>query len=260
LEEALPFGTDTEYVADCLRHKLQAPVLTFHRYLPVTHKAFIEEIKALESDEIHVFPMFPQFTYATTGSIAQFFWKHFSLQIIQKFKWIKSYPTHPAFIEATVRAINSYLALVGLQPEEVYFLFSAHGLPQIFVDQGDMYARECLASVNAVMQAFPKAEGILCYQSKFGRDEWLKPYTVDVCNQITMHANKRKHCVFVPISFTSDHIETLFEIEEQYMPLIQKAGLHPFRMPALSRCPDWIDAIIRILHDSPAIPTQSLLR
>lgn len=255
-----PIWTDTEFVADSLRHKLKAPVLTFHRYLPSTHPAFIEEINALESTEIRVFPMFPQFTYATTGSVARFFSEHFSALTLQKFKWIKSYPAHPAFIATTVSGIQDFLKLTGLKEEEVLLLFSAHGLPQAFIDTGDFYEYECRASFNSVMKAFPAAEGLLCYQSKFGPGEWIKPYTVDICHDIKKYARGRKYCVFVPISFTSDHIETLFEVEEQYMPLITQAGLHPFRVPALSRRSDWIDAIATILSEFTPCSTSMLVR
>lgn len=255
-----PIWTDTEFVAETLRHKLKAPVLTFHRYLPSTHKAFVEEINALESSEVRVFPMFPQFTYATTGSVAKFFLNHFTPFTLQKFKWVKSYPAHPAFIDSTVRAIRDFLILTGLKQEEVFFLFSAHGLPQNFIDKGDLYEYECRASFHNVMESFPEAESLLCYQSKFGRGEWLKPYTADVCRDIRSYAHGRKYCVFVPISFTSDHIETLFEVEELYMPLITEAGLHPFRVPALNRRPDWIDAIPRILSDSTPCTTSMLVR
>ena len=255
-----PIWTDTEFVADALRHKLKAPVLTFHRYLPSTHQAFIEEINALESTEIRVFPMFPQFTYATTGSVARFFSEHFSPLTLQKFKWIKSYPAHPAFIASTVSGIQDFLKLTGLKEEEILFLFSAHGLPQAFIDNGDFYEYECSTSFKSVMKAFTAADGLLCYQSKFGPGEWIKPYTVDVCRDIQKYAHGRKYCVFVPISFTSDHIETLFEVEEQYMPLITEAGLHPFRVPALNRRSDWIDAIANILSEFTPCSTSMLVR
>lgn len=255
-----PIWADTECIADSLRQKLKAPVLTFHRYLPATHSAFIKEINQLDCEEIVVFPMFPQFTYATTGSIARFFLKHISPLVIKKLRWVKSYPTHPAFIQASVSTIRDFLNQIGLREEEVFFLFSAHGLPQSFIEKGDLYAYECRASFENVMALFPKAEGMLCYQSKFGPEEWLKPYTIDLCQQIETYNKGRKYCVFVPISFTSDHIETLFEVEELYMPVISTKGLHPFRVPALNRRPDWTDAITEIISNSTPCPTSMLLR
>ena len=254
-----PIWTDTEFIADALRLKLQAPVLTFHRYLPATHVSFIEELNNLECEEIRVFPMFPQFTYATTGSVARFFLKYFSDNIIRKLRWVKSYPSHPAFIHSTKSAISEFLAKTGIKEEEVFLLFSAHGLPKTFVEKGDLYEYECRTSYHLVMESFLKAQSLLCYQSKFGPGECLRPYTVDVCEKIEKYTD-RKYCVFVPLSFTSDHIETLFEVEEQYMPLLAKRGFHPFRVPALNRRPDWIEAITRILSDFSPCTTCMLVR
>ena len=156
--------------------------------------------------------------------------------------------------------MRRYLLQNGLQEESVFFLFSAHGLPKTFVEQGDLYAYECEISYQAVMQGFPKAEGILCYQSKFGPGEWLRPYTEEVCRSITHYHKGRAACIFVPISFTSDHIETLFEVEEQYMPLIAQQGLLSLRTPALNRQPEWLDAITKILCAFTPCPTAMLIR
>jgi len=255
-----PIWTDTEFIAAALRHQLKAPVLTFHRYLPMTHSLFIEELNHLECSAVHVFPMFPQFTYATTGSIARFCLKHFSPSTLQKLRWVKSYPSHPAFVRITQQAIRDFLHNVGLKEQETFLLFSAHGLPKIFIDQGDLYEYECRSSFNSIMQGFSEASGLLCYQSKFGPGEWLRPYTEEVCLEIEKYTNGRKYCVFVPISFTSDHIETLFEVEELYMPLISRKGLYPFRVPALNRRPDWINAITQILTDTSPCTTSMLIR
>lgn len=254
-----PIWIDTEYIASELRRQLKAPVLTFHRYLPSTHPSFLEEITHLHAEQIHVFPMFPQFTYATTGSIARFLSKHLPRATLQKFRWIKSYPYHSAFVRVTQNAIRDFLNASSLKEEEVFFLFSAHGLPQLFVDKGDPYAYECQTSYNAVMRAFPKAQGILCYQSKFGPGEWLRPYTNDVCQAIDTYTH-RTYCLFVPISFTSDHIETLFEVEELYKPLIAQKGFRPLRIPALNRRPDWLAAIPEIIADSAPCTTSMLIR
>lgn len=255
-----PIWSDTEYIANELKRKLKADVLTFHRYLPSTHASFIESLKQLDCETVQVFPLFPQFTFATTGSIARFFLKAFPPPLIQKMRWVKSYPTHPAFIKVTQNALLEFLDHKGLKEEQIFFLFSAHGLPKKFIERGDLYAYECEASFNAVMKGFSKAKGLLCYQSQFGKEEWLRPYTVDVCGQIEKYAKERRHCVFVPLSFTSDHIETLFEVEQQYMPLIQKQGLYSFRAPALNRRPDWIDAIVEILSTSTPCTASMMIK
>jgi ferrochelatase len=255
-----PIWGDTEYIASELRKRLQAPVLAFHRYLPSTHRAFVEELSSLDAEEIFVFPFFPQFTYATTGSAARFFLKMFPKEVVRKLRWVKSYPSHSTFVKLTQKNIHDFLIQAKLDEEKVFFLFSAHGLPQSFIDAGDLYENECRASFHAAMRAFPRAKGILCYQSKFGRDEWLKPYTVDVCQEITNYASDRKACIFVPISFTSDHIETLFEVEHQYMPIIRQKGYQPYRVPAFNRRLDWIEAILEILEEASPCTTQMLVR
>lgn len=255
-----PIFQDTEYVAQKLQERLQAPVLTFHRYLPDTHAESIKAMEKIHGKEVRVFPMFPQFTYATTGSIARFFADHLPQRVLNKLHWVKSYPTHPAFVNVTQQAIREYLQANDLKEEETILLFSAHGVPRIFVDEGDPYEYECHASFTKVMKAFPEAMGRLAYQSKFGPGEWLLPETQRVCEDLELWNDGRKNVVFVPISFTSDHIETLFEIEKLYMPLVEERGLKAYRVPAFNRRPEWIEAIATILEDYTPVATEMLVR
>lgn len=242
-----PIFFDTEFLKEELSKQLQTEVLTFHRYLPQTHKSSLEQIENTQSEEIRILPLFPQFTYATSGSIARFFSQNLSRNAQKKLKWIPSYPDHPLFIHAFQRRIAHYLKEQNLLEEETLLLFSAHGLPQNFVDLGDPYQNECKRSMEEIVKAFPKAATKLCFQSKFGRGEWLKPYTDDVCKNILEFNEGRKNVVFIPLSFTSDHIETLFEVEYQYLPPIRKFNLNAYRCPALNRESYWIDALCSIL-------------
>ena len=248
-----PIYFDTEALAATLSHKLQTPVHTFHRYLPTTHTHSLAQLK---NGPYKVLPLFPQFSYATTGSIARYLSRHSPATL----HWIPSYAAHPAFIAAYQRKISHFLHTMDLREEETLLLFSAHGLPQQFVDDGDPYASECQSSFHAVMQAFPKAKGRLCYQSKFGKGEWLRPYTNESCESILDWHEKRKNIVFVPISFTSDHIETLFEIEKLYLPIIARKGLHPYRCPALNLEPYWIDALVEVLGETRLCDSRKLIR
>ncbi len=255
-----PIYADTEYVAEELRKRVDGPVITFHRYLPATHAASLAKIEALDAEEIRVFPMFPQFTYATTGSVARFFNEHLAPKTVQKLKWVKSYPSHPAFVHLTQTMIREYLESENLSDEETLLFFSAHGVPQKFIDQGDLYAYECRLSYENVMRGFPKSEGLLAFQSKFGPGEWLRPYTLEVCEQIEAYRKGRKTILFVPISFTSDHIETLYEIEQEYLPVIREQGVEARRLPAFNRRPDWIEAIKQILENYTPTSTSMLIR
>lgn len=255
-----PIYEDTESVASELQKKLHAQVFTFHRYLPATHQDSLCRIENIESDEIHVFPMFPQFTYATTGSVARFFCKHLTLKTLCKLRWVKSYANHSAFIQLTCKSIQSFLNQHQISEDETFFLFSAHGLPKYCIEYGDPYQHECCDSYRQVMKFFPRTSGILAYQSRFGPDEWIGPYTVDVCNAIETHARHKRNVLFIPISFTSDHIETLFEIETEYMTRVARAGIKPHRLPAFNRQSLWIDTIIQILASTDFATSEMLVR
>lgn len=247
-----PIYFDTETLATELSKRLKAPVLTFHRYLPSTHREALEKINAAK--ELKVIPLFPQFCYATTGSIARFFHPGTNL------RWIRSYADHPAFTKAYARRIEEFLREKELREEETVLLFSAHGVPKSFIEEGDIYESECRASYAQVMHHFPKAHSQLCYQSKFGRGEWLRPYTNEACEQILSWHEGRKNIVIVPISFTSDHIETLFEIEKLYLPILASKGLNAYRCPALNLEPYWIDALVQIAKTEDLFANEMLIR
>ena len=255
-----PIYEDTESVAKQLKNHLSSPILTFHRYLPETHQNFIRQIQSSPYDEIIIFPMFPQFTYATTGSIARWLSKNLPESIVNNIRWIKSYPTHPAFTQSYINCIRDFLREKNLLENEVYFVFSCHGIPEKFVEQGDLYQGECEASYNTIMKAFPHSEGTLVYQSKFGPGEWLKPYAIDVSREITKWSKEKKNIVFVPISFTSDHLETIVEIERDYLSVIKEKDLNAFRVPALNLRSEWIHGISEIIKEANYCNNQMLVR
>lgn len=255
-----PIYFDTEAIAQKLAEKLKAPVLTFHRYLKATHEESLKRIAEMEADEIRVLPLFPQFCYATTGSIARFFSDRLPLATVNKLRWVHSYATHPAFIRCWRKKVADFLDANRLKEEETILLFSAHGVPQSFIDKGDLYESECNSSFKEVLKGFPNALGRLSYQSKFGPEEWIKPYTDETCGKILEWGEGRKNGVIVPITFTSDHIETLFEIEQQYIPLIREKGLNALRCPALNLEPYWIDALAEIYQQDRLTNNQMLIR
>ena len=256
-----PIYETTEEMAAHLREAMpHRPILTFHRYLPTTHTESLQAIEECAAETIDVFPFFPQFSYVTTGSIAMLLAKRLSPKTISKLRWVASYPTHPAFVLAWQSKISLFLKEHSLKEEETILFFSAHGLPKSFIEKGDPYEQECKASYDAILSAFPQALGKLAYQSKFGRGEWLRPYTDEACNQVLDWNEKRKTVVFIPLAFTSDHIETLYEIETLYLPIIRAKGLAALRCPALNLDPLWQEAILEILQKSDLCPTGTLLR
>lgn len=229
-----PIHEDTEEIAK----KLGSNTLTFHRYLSSTHKEFIEKCP----DSIFVLPLFPQYSFATTGSIMKWFSKNLPKV---KAHWISSYYDHPLYIQACVATLKEFLAEKKLNEEECLILFSAHGIPKSFVKRGDPYQSQCEISYQKIASFF-KTETLLCYQSQFGKEEWIRPYTSDVCKHINV---EKKNVVFFPLSFTSDHIETLFEVEHLYLPLIRAQNLNAYRCPALNLREDWLSALAVIFRE-----------
>jgi ferrochelatase len=256
-----PIFQDTEVIARRVGQILGAPILTFHRYLSKTHAEFIEKIQALNRvAQIRIFPMFPQFSYATTGSIALWLASRLPPSIVSKFSWIRSYPGHPSYIDAFEHCLREFLEEKKLKEDETALLFSAHGLPQQFIDTGDTYEKECQLSFDLLKNRFPKALSKLSYQSQFGKEEWIRPYTTDACAQIGIWGEKRKNGVIIPLSFTSDHIETLYEIERLYLPIISKAGMQAYRCPALNQRQEWIGSIAQLFEEKNGVDNQSLVR
>ncbi len=255
-----PIYDDTEKLASALRAHLNAPVYTFHRYIPATHPLFLEQISQETSGEIRILPLFPQFSYATTGSIARFFLDHLSPSVIKKMRWLWSYATDRNYVQVMQQTIRDFLDSHNLIDKETVLFFSAHGVPRRFICMGDPYERECENSYNSIREAFPDAQTLLAYQSKFGPGEWLRPYTNDICEQVESWCGDKKNVVFIPLTFTSDHIETLFEIENLYLPLITQRGLKAFRCPALNHREDWIYCLLKMMAREDLVPTQMLVR
>ena len=217
-----PIVEDTERLARTLPHD----VLTFYRCLPQTHAPFLQKLQALSGEEeILGITLYPQYSITTTGSAKLWIEQHVGAQLYNKIRWVDSYATHPAFIKGWIERIRTLLEAEGIEEVQASLLFSAHSLPQAIVDQGDPYQKECIASFQLVSKAFPKAHSLLAYQSRSGWGRWLGPSTESICRS----AQLRRHVVIIPIAFTSDHIETLYEVEYEYLPLLIERGLIPHR-------------------------------
>jgi len=132
----------------------------------------------------------------------------------------------------------------GRSAEGTHLLFSAHGVPKSFIDGGDPYQAETEKTVAAVMERFSGTPHSISYQSRMGRTEWLKPDTVEEVIRLGREGAQR--LVVVPVSFVSDHIETLHELDIRLRETAREAGISEFlRVPALNDSP----AFIRALRD-----------
>ena len=179
------------------------------------------------------FTQYPQYSCSTTGSSLNELWKWRNrlegkatgLDPAGAITWsvIDRWPVHSGLVEAFARNVETQLETY---PEEtrkdVVLLFSAHSLPMSVVNRGDTYPAEVAATVYAVMQRLGFSNPYrLCWQSQVGPSAWLGAQTSDTVQEYVKKG--QTDLILIPIAFTSDHIETLFELDQE---VIHEAG-HP---------------------------------
>jgi ferrochelatase len=215
-----------------------------------------DALRAMAADSVEravAFTQYPQFSCATTGSSLNELWRAATRTGLERtFRWsvIDRWPVHPGFIAAMAETVRE--GLEQFTPEErdqVLLLFSAHSLPLHIVDRGDPYPQEIGASVQAVLERLRRPNRyLLAYQSEVGPVRWLGPSTERVIRRLGERGETR--VLVVPIAFTSDHIETLSELDREYGELAHRVGISQYRrVPALNERPDFIDAIADLVRD-----------
>lgn len=141
-----------------------------------------------------------------------------------------SWPTHPGFVGAHAETIREEMALFpDPRPESVHLLYSAHSIPKKLVTkEGDPYPREIEASVAAIDAALGgRSPSSLAYQSKLGPVEWLGPPTLGAIGELARHGTAQ--VLVIPIAFVSDHVETLYEIDQLFADEARRVGIPHFR-------------------------------
>ena len=156
-----------------------------------------------------------------------------------------SWPTHPLFVQAHAEAIREEIAkFPDPRPEAVHLLFSAHSIPRKLVTrEGDPYQSEIEASARAIQErAGGKSQWSLAYQSKLGPVEWLGPATLDAIAELGRQGQRQ--VLAVAIAFVTDHVETLYEIDQLFGEVAKKAGISHFRRtPGLNSRPTFLKAL-----------------
>jgi ferrochelatase len=140
-------------------------------------------------------------------------------------------------------------------PDDVHIFFSAHGVPQSYVDDlGDPYQKEIQECTKLIMQTLNRPnDHTLAYQSRVGPIEWLKPYTDEAIEELAQKGVK--DLAVVPISFVSEHIETLEEIDIEYREVAEEAGIENFyRVPALNTHPVFINDLADLVEEALRAP------
>ncbi|WP_425478076.1 ferrochelatase [Aquifex aeolicus] len=210
------------------------------RYWKPYIKDALSELLKEGINEVILLPLYPQYSKTTTGSAFNEFER--SKKALKadhiKVKKIEHFYDHPLYIKAWAEQIKQSVE----KPEEYHFLFSAHSLPKKLIEEGDPYQEQTEKTVKLIMENFPEVEYTLAYQSKVGFGKWLEPSTDEVIRNLIKKEVKK--LLVIPISFVSEHSETLYELDKQYRELAQELGYEEFvRVPTLRTNPYFISAL-----------------
>ena len=248
-----PIRRTTEDQADALQRAMEAEEVDAKVYVamrywnPFTEEA-IERIKADEITDLVVLPLYPQFSVSTSGSSLRLLEKIFKEDeglrdlrhtIIPSWYQRRGYVCAMAnLIVKEILGFDENSSRTGLDSAKAHVFFSAHGVPKSYVDEaGDPYKEEMEETVDLIVDELAR-RGIkynghtLAYQSRVGPVEWLEPYTDDSIRYLAKQGVEA--LVVVPISFVSEHIETLEEIDMEYREVAEESGIAGWRrVPAL---------------------------
>ena len=198
-------------------------------------------------DRVIVLPMYPQYSATTAASATDtLFHALMRERKVPALRIVPPYYDHPAYLNAMAAVIRDELARLEWQPD--HFLISFHGLPIRYARNGDPYATHVKRTTARLVEklGWPKGSWSQSFQSLFGREPWLKPYTEERLKALARDGHKR---VFVAMpGFTADCLETIDEIGREARVAFQKAGgeqLH--RCPCLNDHPAWIEALRTII-------------
>jgi protoporphyrin/coproporphyrin ferrochelatase len=213
----------------------------------------LRRLKDWGAQRLVTLPLFPQFSTTTTGTCLQEV-----RDSLERLRWspltheVNNWPDHAGYVSLLRRTVDEAVSRAEVERDNtddpIHVLFSAHSLPLKIVERGDPYPQDVRRTVEAV------AEGLrhtwsLCFQSRNGRLPWLEPYTEDKLKRLGREGLRR--VVVVPVSFVSDHIETLYELDVLYREHALKAGVtHYYRARAFNGDPEFPRVLRSILREA----------
>lgn len=228
-------------LGSALDPSFDARVVVAMRYWhPLTEEA-IAQLRGESLEQLILLPLYPHYSFATTGSSLKE-WQRLYRSNGIPVRMVNDFHAHPLYIAALVERVNESLRTMN-QPDDVHLLFSAHGLPLSLVEKGDPYPQQIEETVKLVLAAggWPNAH-TLCYQSRVGRQKWLEPSLTNTIDKLPAEAIR--HLLVIPISFVTEHIETLHEINIEAREQAEARGITEFRMMAsLNDSPIFIRAL-----------------
>ncbi len=254
-----PIRRFTEQQARALQLKLQrsgvdARCFVAMRYWhPFTAEA-VEQLRSARCDEVVLLPLYPQYSGTTTGSSLNEWRRVFSGDA--PVHCVDPFYRHELYLEALVEKVDEALARFE-HPERPEIVFSAHSVPVAVIEKGDPYQRQIEETVDLLMQRggwFNQHR--LCYQSKVGASKWLQPSLHAALRELA--AEKDREVCVVPVSFVSDHVETLGEIDHEARAEAAKLGIKRFEMMSgLNDSPKFIAALTELVRDAVDVDSES---
>jgi len=242
-------------------------VVAMRYWRPMSGEALETLRKAGSLDEIVLLPLYPHYSYATTLSSMKE-WRRVTERAKRVTKngapperAIDNFYNHPLYIRGLVENIGRILRQFP-DSSRIHLIFSAHGLPMSLVEKGDPYPRQIEETVRLTCEqgavkfaAWPRTH-ILCYQSRVGPAKWLQPPLTTTIERLAHEGVKEM--LVVPISFVTEHIETLHEINIEAREEAKKLGVERFRMmPALGDSPYFIAALKDLVLRAVGVPEYS---
>jgi len=238
----------TKLVAALQHHIDPVAVIAMRYWKPLTEDA----VKSLKSagrlDELVLLPLYPHYSFATTLSSLKEWRRVYGEPVdLLPERSIENFHDHPLYIEALVNNIGKCLRQFP-DASRIHLIFSAHGIPLSLVEKGDPYPKHINETFRLVNELgakrypnWPRTH-ILCFQSRVGPAKWLEPSFVETLHNLGHEGVKE--AIVVPISFVTEHIETLHEINIDGRSDAKKAGMERFRMmPAVGDSPAFIGAL-----------------
>jgi ferrochelatase len=251
-EEGSPLLAITQRQAHALRHHLlrrEAPAFRLEVGMRYGNPSLESALDALLDEGIRrliLLPLYPQYSASTSAStfdqLARLLMKRRNLPSLS---FIRAYAEHPGYIDALAASVRAYQAQHG-EPDRL--LISFHGIPRDYADKGDPYPLECAASARLLAQRLGLADDqwLQSFQSRFGLQEWLKPYTDETLKKWGKEGIE--HVQVICPGFSADCLETLEEIDEENREYFLGAGGKRFGyIPALNDDDAHIEALANLL-------------
>jgi len=215
-------------------------VVAMRYWHPFTDEA-IAQLDEAGYDDIVLLPLYPQYSSTTTGSSMNEWHRRFRGSGVPVY-CVKEFHRHELYLDSVIEKIDEAMMRFA-KPKSTCLVFSAHSVPVAVVEQGDPYRRHIEATVQLVMERGNYSnQHRLCYQSKVGASKWLQPSLRSTLQELAMLGIDNV-CV-VPISFVSDHVETLGEIDHEAREQAAKLGIKQFEMTSgLNDSPTFIAAL-----------------